>query len=78
MAIEAAIRQFPPDVDSNMIAPIRPPSHGQFFQYREVKELPDDRHLRRHVTDSAGQSLMRQAQKGVYGASWARRTLGGN
>src|SRR5258707_15401209 len=29
-----------------------------------AKGLPDDKHLRKHVTDSARQSLMRQAQKG--------------
>jgi hypothetical protein len=29
-----------------------------------AKGLPDDKHLRRHVTDAARQSLMRQAQKG--------------
>jgi hypothetical protein len=29
-----------------------------------AKGLPDDRHLRKHVMDSARQSLLRQAQKG--------------
>lgn len=29
-----------------------------------VKGLPEDTHLRKHITDSARQSLMRQAQKG--------------
>jgi hypothetical protein len=91
LAIDAVIRLFSPDTDPDMIAPIRPTSHGLFFQYKElgrlcldalrragqpamldqidnhvmvVKGLPDDRHLRKHITDSARASLMRQAQKG--------------
>ena len=91
LALDAVIRMFSPDCDPDMIAPIRPTSHGLFFQYKElgrlcldalrvarqpvmldrivshvmaVKGLPDDRHLRKHITDSAHQSLLRQAQKG--------------
>jgi len=91
LAIDAVIRLFSPDCDPDMIAPLRPASHGLFFQYRELgrlcldalrragkpatldqiashvmlaKGLPDDKHLRKHVTDSARQSLMRQVQKG--------------
>src|ERR1019366_1925245 len=91
MAIDTVLRLFSPDSDPDMIAPIRPTSHGLFFLYRELgrlclgalrvegkpltldqitshvmltKGLPDDRHLRKHVTDSARASLMRRAQKG--------------
>ena len=92
LAIDAVIRLFSPDCDPDMIAPIRPSSHGLFFQYKELgrmcldalriagkpvtldwiaahvilaKGLPeDDRHVRRHVTDSARASLLRQVQKG--------------
>jgi hypothetical protein len=91
LALDAVIRMFSPDCDPEMIAPIRPTSHGLFFRYKELgrfcldalrvagkpvtldqiathvmlaKGLPEDKHLRRHVTDSARQSLMRQAQKG--------------
>jgi hypothetical protein len=91
LALDAVIRLFSPDTDPDMIAPIRPTSHGLFFQYRELgrlcldalrkagkpvtlewiadivmatKGLPDDKRLRRHVMDSARQSLMRMALKG--------------
>ena len=92
LAIDAVIRLFSPDTDPDMIAPIKPASHGLFFQYKELgrmcldalriagkpvtldwiaahvilaKGLPeDDRHVRRHVTDSARASLLRQVQKG--------------
>jgi hypothetical protein len=91
MAIDAVIRLFTPDTDPDMIAPIRPTSHGLFFRYKELgricldalrvsgkpamldqivnhvmltKGLPDDKHLRKHVTDAARQSLMRQANMG--------------
>jgi len=92
LAIDAVIRLFSPDCNPDMIAPIRPSSHGLFFQYKELgrmcldalriagkpvtldwiaahvilaKGLPeDDRHVRRHVTDSARASLLRQVQKG--------------
>jgi hypothetical protein len=92
LALDAVIRMFSPDCDPEMIAPIRPTSHGLFFQYKELgrlcldalrtdgkpmtldqiaayvilaKGLPEDKHLRRHVMDTARQSLMRQAQKGL-------------
>jgi hypothetical protein len=92
LAIDAVIRLFSPDTDPEMIAPIRPASHGLFFQYKELgrlcldalrvagkpimldhivnhvmlaKGLPADTHLRKHVTDSARASLMRQTQKGL-------------
>ncbi len=39
LAIDAVIRLFSPDCDPNMIAPIRPSSHGLFFQYRGLGRL---------------------------------------
>ena len=92
LALDAVIRMFSPECDPEMIAPIRPASHGLFFQYRELGRLcldalriagkpvmldqiaahviaakglsADDPHIRRHVTNTARASLLRQVQKG--------------
>jgi hypothetical protein len=39
LAIDAVILLFSPDCDPDMIAPIRPTSHGLFFRYRELGRL---------------------------------------
>ena len=39
LAIDAVLLLFSPDCDPDMIAPIRPTSHGLFFQYRELGRL---------------------------------------
>jgi hypothetical protein len=39
LAIDAVLRLFTPDTDPEMIAPIRPTSHGLFFRYRELSRL---------------------------------------
>ncbi len=39
LALDAVIRLFTPDCDPDMIAPIRPTSHGLFFRYRELTRL---------------------------------------
>src|SRR5258708_5071322 len=88
--IDAVILMFSPDCDPDMIAPIRPSSHGLFFRYRELSRLcrgimrrakgpttleniagqvmdanglPDDRRLRKHVTDTTRQGLTRIEKK---------------
>ena len=37
--IDSVIRMFAPDINPDMIAPIRPGSHGLFFSYRELPRL---------------------------------------
>jgi hypothetical protein len=90
--LDAAIVMFSPDCGPEMIAPIRPSTHGLFFQYREltrltldiprqsgtplrlgqivdrvmeVKGLPDDRGLWRHVCRTTRRALPRLARKGT-------------
>jgi hypothetical protein len=90
--LDAVILVFSPDCDPDMIAPIRPASHGLFFRHRElsrlcldilrqadgpimlerivarvidIKGLPNDRRLRKHVTDTVRASLMRDSGEGA-------------
>lgn len=92
LAIDAVIRLFSPDTDPDMIAPIRPTSHGLFFRYREltrlcitilrragqpmtldqivghvmeIRGLPHDRRLQRHVYGTARAALLRLTRKGT-------------
>jgi len=91
-AVDTVLRLFAPDCNPDMIPPIKPASHGLFFQYRElgricmdvlrdakgpvtldrvvavaieVKGLPDDARLRKHVTDTCRASLGRMERRGL-------------
>jgi len=91
-AVDTVLRLFAPDDDPDMIPPIKPASHGLFFQYRELgricmdvlrgargpvtldrivdvaietKGLPDDRRLRKHVTDNVRANLGRMERRGL-------------
>ena len=52
LSIDAVLRLFLPDCNPDMIAPIRPTSHGLFFQYKELTRLCLDalRKARKPVT----------------------------